>query len=274
MRASGVVIVSAAALLASVPMCSSLRGSESGRGRSTHVLSAFVPPASRPALAALRFANVMCPRRQHSAEVGRALGGDAGMARFGRSLRGAVASARPARTCVLGVGGGFMEDPDAWGDDDLWEEGSGDGENDWRTVLLKDSKLDRTIECFVDREIEVEGKAYATLMPADTPVIMAGYNTVNGTQQLVPILDDKRIDELFATAAAVLSEMDLCLSRSAVVLTVALHFPRVALCFSLVSCVVFHADLPVSQSLPSCLLSLFLSSSARCVCLLFVFERL
>ena len=119
-----------------------------------------------------------------------------------------------------------MEDPDSWGDDDMWEEASGlsDGEGaDWRTVLLKDSKLDRTIECFVDREIEVEGKSYATLMPADTPVIMAGYKDVNGTQQLVPVLDEKRIDELFPTAAAVLSEMDLCLSRSAVVLTVATH---------------------------------------------------
>jgi len=91
---------------------------------------------------------------------------------------------------------------------------------DWHTVLLKYSKLDRTIECFVDREIEVEGKQYATLMPADTPVILAGYREVNGSQQLVPVLDDTTIDELFPTACAVLSEMYLTLSRSAVVLTV------------------------------------------------------
>ena len=119
------------------------------------------------------------------------------------------------------MGGGFKEDPDSsWGgDDDLFSEGADEGA-DWRTVLLKDVKLDRTIECFVDREIEVDGKQYATLLPADTPVIMAGYKLVNGSQQLVPVLEDKAIDELFPTAFAVLSEMDLTLSRSAVVLTV------------------------------------------------------
>jgi len=90
----------------------------------------------------------------------------------------------------------------------------------WQTVLLKDSKLDRTIECFVDREIEIEGKVYATLMPADTPVIMAGYIKVNGSQLLVPVIDENTIDKLFPTACAVLAEMDLTLSRSAVVLTV------------------------------------------------------
>ncbi|EKX50375.1 hypothetical protein GUITHDRAFT_52672, partial [Guillardia theta CCMP2712] len=78
---------------------------------------------------------------------------------------------------------------------------------------------DRVIECFIDREIEVEGKKYATLMPADTPVIIAGYLEVDGSRQLVPVLDDERIDTLFPTASAVLAEMDLVLSRSAVVLT-------------------------------------------------------
>jgi len=113
-------------------------------------------------------------------------------------------------------------DDDAWGDDDMLHSAGldGDGAADWRTVLLKDAKLGRTIECFVDREIEVDGKQYATLMPADTPVIMAGYKEVNGSKNLVPVLDDKAIDELFPTAFAVLSEMDLTLSRSAVVLTV------------------------------------------------------
>ena len=84
-------------------------------------------------------------------------------------------------------------------------------------------QADRVIECFVDREIEVDGKQYATLMPADTPVILAGYKDVNGTKQLMPILDEPTIDRLFDTASAVLAEVDLLLSRSAVVLTVEGH---------------------------------------------------
>lgn len=94
------------------------------------------------------------------------------------------------------------------------------------------------------RELEVDGKKYATLMPADTPVILAGYETVpsppfpptilcalkcmvgiplllrrgsacmdsesfpqrvqvNGTDQLMPILDDDEIDKLFDTAVRI-----------------------------------------------------------------------
>eukprot|EP00291_Cryptomonas_curvata_P020249 CAMPEP_0172169446 /NCGR_PEP_ID=MMETSP1050-20130122/10707_1 /TAXON_ID=233186 /ORGANISM="Cryptomonas curvata, Strain CCAP979/52" /LENGTH=240 /DNA_ID=CAMNT_0012840499 /DNA_START=153 /DNA_END=872 /DNA_ORIENTATION=+ len=102
-------------------------------------------------------------------------------------------------------------------DDNEWETAHEDYE---QIVLLRDTKSDRVIECFVDREIEIDGKKYATLMPADTPVIFAGLELVNGTEQLVPVLEEESIDRLFPTASAVLAEMDLSLSRSAVVLTV------------------------------------------------------
>ena len=209
----------AAVLLASVSTCSSLDGCLDGvdvqlaRRLPGRPSSAFVlarPSAGSPAGSLLQ-------KRPPTFRTA-----------AGRPLRGAASrrACLPARTSscsnwVCQVGGGFREDPDSsWGgDDDLFSEGADEGA-DWRTVLLKDVKLDRTIECFVDREIEVDGKQYATLLPADTPVIMAGYKLVNGSQQLVPVLEDKAIDELFPTAFAVLSEMDLTLSRSAVVLTV------------------------------------------------------
>jgi len=111
----------------------------------------------------------------------------------------------------------------SFGADDSWDDFEGDdGElgSSYRVVVLRDTNLDRVIECFVDRELEVDGKKYATLLPVDTPVILAGYTEVNGTSQLVPVLEDASIDKLFPTASAVLAEMDLTLSRSAVVLTV------------------------------------------------------
>jgi len=121
---------------------------------------------------------------------------------------------------VKSVFNGFMDESDSW-DGETWHNTVHEHDmNDYRVVLLRDAKMDRVIECFIDREIEVEGKKYATLMPADTPVIIAGYLEVDGSRQLVPVLDDERIDTLFPTASAVLAEMDLVLSRSAVVLTV------------------------------------------------------
>ena len=61
-------------------------------------------------------------------------------------------------------------------DDDMWDDRDEileDDEDERRVVILRDVAMDRVIECFVDREIEIEGRKYATLMPADTPVILA-----------------------------------------------------------------------------------------------------
>ena len=220
---SASVLLASAALL-SVPTCSSLHGSLPAGGAGSGD-TAFVPCGLRPPPRASVLGRGLCPLRPLGASrgySGRSLQSSAGAKR--RTLQ----SAAEARwTCQYSVGGGFADDSDAWGDDDLWEgdEGMDPGKGmNWQTVLLKDSKLDRTIECFVDREIEIEGKVYATLMPADTPVIMAGYIKVNGSQLLVPVIDENTIDKLFPTACAVLAEMDLTLSRSAVVLTVSRCF--------------------------------------------------
>jgi hypothetical protein len=60
--------------------------------------------------------------------------------------------------------------------DEMWDdkdETLEEEEDDRRVVILRDVAMDRVIECFIDREIEIEGRKYATLMPADTPVILA-----------------------------------------------------------------------------------------------------
>lgn len=59
--------------------------------------------------------------------------------------------------------------------DENWDEDDENAseEDERRVVILRDVAMDRVIECFVDREIEIEGRKYATLMPADTPVILA-----------------------------------------------------------------------------------------------------
>ena len=60
--------------------------------------------------------------------------------------------------------------------DATWDDGGDEVEDDRKVVILRDVAMDRVIECFVDREIEIEGRKYATLMPADTPVILAQVN--------------------------------------------------------------------------------------------------
>jgi len=121
------------------------------------------------------------------------------------------------KTGLLSTTSLMQQDDDMWDDRDEIQE---EEEDERRVVILRDVAMDRVIECFVDREIEIEGRKYATLMPADTPVILAQYHQIGGNHQLIPITADHAIDELFPTASAVLAEMDLSLSRSAVFLTV------------------------------------------------------
>eukprot|EP00960_Hanusia_phi_P064508 765813-Hanusia_phi.AAC.2 len=123
--------------------------------------------------------------------------------------RARMPQGRPGLFNLKSVFNGFMDESDSW-DGETWHNTVHETDmNDYRVVLLRDAKLDRVIECFIDREIEIEGKKYATLMPADTPVIIAGYLEVDGSRQLVPILEDEKIDTLFPTAAAVEGNAEL-----------------------------------------------------------------
>ncbi|HIK32822.1 MAG TPA: DUF3727 domain-containing protein [Oscillatoriales cyanobacterium M59_W2019_021] len=92
------------------------------------------------------------------------------------------------------------------------------------TVTLKD-ETGRSLCCTLEYSFELEGEDYALLMPVDTPVEVLALNEDGSEEDAVPAAEEE-IDEIFDTAKAVLSEYNLKLQRTAIVLTVEGELPE------------------------------------------------
>jgi hypothetical protein len=78
----------------------------------------------------------------------------------------------------------------------------------------------RSLVCTIEHSLDLEGEAYALLLPVDTPVEIIAWQENGEEEEAVPIEDDGQIDLLFPLAKVVLEEQNLILKRTAVTLTV------------------------------------------------------
>lgn len=92
------------------------------------------------------------------------------------------------------------------------------------TVLLRDDD-GRSLLCYLEHSVDVEGKTYALLQPVDAPIIFFAWNGESEDEEPVPIEDEETIQSLFPTAKAVLGEQNLTLLPTAVTLTVEGELP-------------------------------------------------
>jgi hypothetical protein len=94
------------------------------------------------------------------------------------------------------------------------------------TIVLTD-EAGRTLPCFVEQTLEVGGQAYLLLLPVDHPIEIFSWQTDEDDDEVLADVEDDCIDDLFATAKAVLAELDLTLQRSAFTLSAAGELPEV-----------------------------------------------
>jgi hypothetical protein len=94
-------------------------------------------------------------------------------------------------------------------------------------VTLTD-EVGRTLPCYIERELEIDGKNYLLLLPVDAPIEIFPWNDDDDelVAELEPVETDAAINEIFADAHAVLSEQNLNLKRSAFTLTAAGELPE------------------------------------------------
>lgn len=105
-----------------------------------------------------------------------------------------------------------------WDDDDL------DLDQGQITIYDDDG---RSLDCFVEFSLTLQGQDYALLRPVDSPVeIFAVIAEDEEEETLVP-LDDPEIDVVFNTAQVILEEQNLTLKRTALTLTVEGELPEV-----------------------------------------------
>lgn len=101
-------------------------------------------------------------------------------------------------------------------------------ESDAPTVNLTD-ETGRSLLCYIEHSLEVDGKEYLLLLPVDSPIEIFAWESEEDDEDAETLVDlaEDDIDEIFDTAKAVLAEQELTLKRTAYTLTVAGELPEV-----------------------------------------------
>jgi hypothetical protein len=111
---------------------------------------------------------------------------------------------------------------------DDFDANQGDLEEELPTVSLTD-EAGRSLVCYVEHSVEVDGQAYLLLLPVDSPIeIFAWEDDEDEDSETLVDLADTQIEEIFETARAVLAEQDLTLKRTAYTLTAVGDLPDVS----------------------------------------------
>lgn len=94
------------------------------------------------------------------------------------------------------------------------------------SITLTDDK-ERSLECYIEHSLSVNGQEYVLLLPVDSPVEIFAWQGEGEDEEAILVEDDETIDEIFATAQAVLAEQNLIVKNTAYALTVAGELPPV-----------------------------------------------
>jgi hypothetical protein len=94
------------------------------------------------------------------------------------------------------------------------------------SITLTDDK-GRTLECYIEHSLSVDGQEYVLLLPVDSPVEIFAWQGEGEDEEAILVEDDTTIDEIFGTAQAVLAEQNLVVKNTAYALTVAGELPPV-----------------------------------------------
>jgi Protein of unknown function (DUF3727)/Protein of unknown function (DUF1292) len=98
------------------------------------------------------------------------------------------------------------------------------------TVSLRDED-GRSLLCHIENSMKVRGKEYVLLLPVDTPIEIFAWADDDEAEdeegEMLVDIDEEELDDVFATARAVLAEQDLILNRTALTLTASGEIPDV-----------------------------------------------
>jgi hypothetical protein len=105
-----------------------------------------------------------------------------------------------------------------------WDDA--DMEIDGPTVTLTDES-GRSLTCYIELTLELEGKEYALLHPVDYPVEIFAWEADDSGDETLVGVEEEELLEIFDTAKAVLAEQNLTLKNTALSLTIEGELPEV-----------------------------------------------
>jgi hypothetical protein len=98
------------------------------------------------------------------------------------------------------------------------------------TVNLKDED-GRSLPCHIENSMKIRGEEYVLLLPVDAPIEIFAWADDEEAEdeegEMLIDIDEEELDDVFATARAVLAEQDLILNRTALTLTASGEIPEV-----------------------------------------------
>lgn len=94
------------------------------------------------------------------------------------------------------------------------------------SITLTDEK-GRTLDCYIEHSLTVDGQEYVLLLPVDSPVEIFAWQGDGDEEEAILVEDEATIDAIFDIAQAVLSEQNLFLKNTAYALTVTGELPPV-----------------------------------------------
>ena len=94
------------------------------------------------------------------------------------------------------------------------------------SVTLTD-EAGRALACYIERSLFVEEQEYVLLLPVDSAIEIFAWQSDGDEEEAIPVEDEATINQIFATAEAVLAEQNLILKRTAFSLTVEGELPPV-----------------------------------------------
>jgi uncharacterized protein YrzB (UPF0473 family) len=95
------------------------------------------------------------------------------------------------------------------------------------TITLTD-EAGRELLCYIEMTVDVDGQEYALVNPVDYPVdIFVWVETDDEEEEVLMPVEDTDLNEVFATAQAVLAEQNLKLKRTGLSLTAEGDLPEV-----------------------------------------------
>ena len=95
------------------------------------------------------------------------------------------------------------------------------------TAITLTDEQGRSLECYVEHSLLVDGQEYVLLLPVDSPIEIFAWQSNGDQEEAIFVEDDDLIDEIFSNAQAVLSEHNLTMKNTAYALTVVGELPPV-----------------------------------------------
>ena len=107
---------------------------------------------------------------------------------------------------------------------------NGDNEQYNEETLTIVDENGRSLPCYIEQSLELDGITYLLLMPVDIPVVIMSWDKEDEDRDEVEatmLEDDVEIAEIFANAKAVLAEQNLYLHHTAYTLTATGELPPI-----------------------------------------------